>query len=137
MTKGLGDADYEKILEFRSAIRRFLEWSGQQATTAGVTPTQHQLLLAIRGIDPRSGITIGQVAETLSLRHHSAVELVDRAAGKGLVQRIQDDADRRLVRVKLTRKGELALERITLGNFEELIRLGPKLTRLLRQFSAA
>lgn len=131
----LGDAEYEKILEFRSAIRRFLEWSAQQASAAGVTATQHQLLLAIRGIDPRAGITIGQIAEILHLKHHSAVELVDRAVERSLVQRVHDDADRRLVRVKLTRKGSAALERITRANFEELTSLGPQLTRLLHQLS--
>lgn len=133
----LDDDEYAKILEFRSAIRRFLEWSGHQATAAGVTPTQHQLLLAIRGTDHARGITIGQVAETLHLRHHSAVELVDRAVEKGLVKRSHDDADRRLVRVRLTRKGERALESITLANLEELVRFGPRLTRLLEQLGSA
>ena len=136
MAATLGDEEYAEILEFRTALRRFLEWSGKQAIDAGVTPTQHQLLLAIRGRDYRLGLTVGEVAEALLLKHHSAVELVDRALDNGLVQKRQDPADRRLVRVRLTRKGEKALERITLANLDELMRLGPRLTQLFRQFEA-
>ncbi|MGH2755703.1 MAG: MarR family winged helix-turn-helix transcriptional regulator [Actinomycetota bacterium] len=136
MPTTLGDDEYRKILDFRVAIRRFLEWSSQQAAAAGVTSTQHQLLLAIRGLDDGSGITVGDVAETLLLKHHSAVELIDRAVENGLVRKSQDPDDRRHVRVALTRKGTGALERITLGNLDELMHLAPKLTRLLRRFEA-
>jgi DNA-binding MarR family transcriptional regulator len=136
MSETLGDKEYSEILEFRSAIRRFLEWSGKQATDAGITTTQHQLLLAIRGRGHREGITVGEVAEVLLLKHHSAVELIERAADNGLVQKKQDPSDRRQVRVRLTRKGERSLERITLANLDELMRLGPRLTRLLGQLGA-
>lgn len=135
MGSRLDDDDYRKILEFRSSIRRFLHWSERMATEAGITSTQHQLLLAIKGSDP-SGITIGQVAEILLLRHHSAVELVDRAETSRLVRRIEDPVDRRIVRVVLTKEGESALEEVTLANFDELMRLGPRLARLLEQVSA-
>ena len=56
---------------------------GDQARAAGLTPAQHQLLLAVRGHD--GDPTIGDVAEHLMLRHHSAVELVDRAERAGLL----------------------------------------------------
>lgn len=136
MTTTLGHAEYRKILDFRIAIRRFLEWSGQQATAAGVTPTQHHLLLAIRGLDGGNGITVGDIADSLLVKHHSAVELVDRAVDNGLVHKKQDVHDRRHVRVTLTPKGKATLERITMANLDELMRLAPKLTRLLHQFEA-
>src|SRR6185437_10976422 len=86
----LTDNDYERLADFRYGLRRFLHWSEQQARTAGITPTQHQLLLAIRSSrDPR-GATVGEVAEVLIIRHHSAVELIDRAQEAGLVRRERD-----------------------------------------------
>src|SRR3984893_6177252 len=86
----LRDADYEDLLALRTGLRRFLRWSDQQAEAAGLTPAQHQLLLAIRGhADPR-GPTVGEVADYLMLRHHSAVGLVDRADTAGLIKRVRD-----------------------------------------------
>src|SRR5690349_1571259 len=79
MTPTLGDDDYRRLLELRSGLRRFLRWSEQAAQSAGLTPAQHQLLLAVRGHDDPRGPTVGDVAEHLLLRHHSAVGLIDRA----------------------------------------------------------
>src|ERR1700732_4137456 len=75
----LNDADYATLLAFRVELRRFLQWSGAEAAAVGLTPTQHQLLLAIRGHPGQTGPTITDVAGYLLTRHHSAVELVDRA----------------------------------------------------------
>src|SRR5919199_469175 len=123
----LDDDDYRRLLEFRSGVRRFLSWSKLQAEKEGLTPTQHQLLLAVRGHDHHRGPTMGDVAECLLLRHHSAVELVDRAEAAGLVKRVPDSDDRRLVRLKLTAAGERKLEAVTIRNLEQLDEMGPKL----------
>jgi DNA-binding MarR family transcriptional regulator len=123
----LTDADYEDLLTLRTGLRRFLRWSEQQAETAGLTAAQHQLLLAIRGhADPR-GPTIGEVADYLLLRHHSAVGLIDRADDAGLVERVRDADDHRLVRLKLTSAGSKRLESLSAQHLEELKRLGLKL----------
>lgn len=127
MTMRLTDADYEDLLTLRTGLRRFLRWSEQQAETAGITPAQHQLLLAIRGhTDPR-GPTIGEVADYLLLRHHSAVGLIDRADDAGLVERVRDPDDHRLVRLKLTNAGSKRLEALSEQHLEELKRLGLRL----------
>ena len=81
------DEDYRRLLELRTGLRRFLRWSEQHAEAAGLTPAQHQLLLAIRGHDDPRGPTVGDVAGYLMLRHHSAVGLVDRAEKAGLITR--------------------------------------------------
>src|SRR2546421_20509 len=86
MSPSLSDEDYTGLLEFRDSVRRFLHWSEQLALASGVTPAQHQLLLAIRG-HPSGPPTIGEVAGHLLLRHHSVVGLVDRAEQAGLVER--------------------------------------------------
>src|SRR5580698_1525208 len=104
-TMRLTDADYEDLLTLRTGLRRFLRWSEQQAEDAGLTPAQHQLLLAIRGHPDPRGPTIGEVADYLLLRHHSAVGLIDRADAAGLVQRSRDPEDHRVVRLQLTAMG--------------------------------
>ena len=83
MPAELQDEDYARLLQFRVDLRRFLHWSEEQAEKAGVTPAQHQLLLAIRGHNGAEGPTIGEIAGYLLLRHHSAVGLVDRAVKAG------------------------------------------------------
>jgi DNA-binding MarR family transcriptional regulator len=123
--KELSDEDYQRLLEFRTAIRRFLSYSKKQAEMVGLTPTQHQLLLAIRG-SKSAGPTIGEVADCLLIRHHSAVELVDRAEIAGFVQRRTDADDQRVVRLALTRSGAKKLERISAANLREIGRLGPR-----------
>ena len=128
------DEDYRRLLEFRTGVRQFLRWSEAEAARHGLTPTQHQLLLAVRGHDHRRGPTIGDVAERLLLRHHSAVELVDRAEAAGLVKRVSDPDDRRLVRLALTPKGEKKLAPITLQTLEQLDRIGVSLPGRWKRF---
>ena len=122
-----GTADYQRLLALRTGLRRFLRWSEEQAHAAGLTPSHHQLLLAVRGHDDPRGPTIGDIAGYLLLRHHSAVELAQRAAGLGLIQRVEDPDDRRIVRLVLTDKGTAALEQLTALHVEELARLADDL----------
>jgi DNA-binding MarR family transcriptional regulator len=134
MVRRLDDADYARLLEIRTGLRRFLRWSEQQAAAAGLTPAQHQLLLAIRGHRGPDGLqrapTIGDVAEHLLLRHHSAVELVDRAAAAGLVERRPDPSDQRQVLLVLTPAGAQRLEHLSALHVEEMSRLGAALRPL-------
>jgi DNA-binding MarR family transcriptional regulator len=123
----LRDADYEDLLALRTGLRRLLRWSEQQAEATGLTPAQHQLLLAVRGHPDRRGPTIGEVADYLLLRHHSAVGLVDRAEEAGLVTRSRDAEDQRVVRLQLTAEGEEHLEALSAAHMEELQRLALKL----------
>jgi DNA-binding MarR family transcriptional regulator len=116
----LTDEDYARLLGFRTELRRFLRWSGEQAEAAGLTPAQHQLLLAVRGHADRRGPTVGDVADALLLRHHSALGLVDRAAEAGLVRRSQDADDHRVVRLRLTSSGTRTLARLSRLHLDEL-----------------
>jgi DNA-binding MarR family transcriptional regulator len=134
MPRELTDADYQRLLDLRNGLRRFLRWSDEQAAAAGLTSAQHQLLLAIRGHrDPDSqdlGPTIGDIAAYLLLRHHSAVGLVDRAVRAGMVVRHEDANDRRVVRLRLTPLGMDLLSLLTPAHFEELERLVPRMREL-------
>jgi DNA-binding MarR family transcriptional regulator len=130
MNGDLDDADYRRLLQFRISLRRFLHWSEEQAERAGLTPAQHQLLLAIRGHDGEQGPTIGEVAGYLLLRHHSVVGLVDRAERAGLVQRHEDSGDRRVVRLRLTPQGASLLQQLAAQHLEEIQRLTPRIQEL-------
>jgi DNA-binding MarR family transcriptional regulator len=132
----LADAQYRELLEFRTALRRFLHWSAEQAADAGLTPQQHQLLLAIRGHQGPEPATVGDVATHLLLRHHSTVELVDRAEQAGLVKRRVDGGDRRVIRLVLTARGQRILDRLSAAHLEELVRLAPIVQRLARGLDA-
>jgi DNA-binding MarR family transcriptional regulator len=119
----LPKATYVQLLALRTGLRHFERWSEQQARAAGLTPAQHQLLLAIRGHDDPRGPTIGEVADYLLLRHHSTVGLVDRADAAGLVSRVRDEDDHRVVRLHLTERGAERLEALSALHLEELQRL--------------
>lgn len=128
---GLTDADYANLLRFRTALRRFDSWSHEQARGVGLTPAQHQLLLAVRGHPDPQGPTIGEAAEYLNTRHHSVVGLVDRAEQAGMLRRHRDGDDARVVRLRLTDSGEQRLSQLTELHLVELARLAPVLAHLV------
>ena len=130
MPPDLTDEDYRRLLELRTGLRRFLRWSEQQARAVGVTPAQHQLLLAIRGHPDSRGPTVGDVADYLLLRHHSAVGLVDRAETAELVARSQDRDNLSAVRLRLTENGSRQLEALSELHLEELAHLAPTMYTL-------
>jgi DNA-binding MarR family transcriptional regulator len=119
----LNDAHYRALLERWTALRAFLRERDHAATEAGVTPIQHELLVAVRGHPDRRGPTVGEVARYLGLRHNSTVGLVDRAAAAGLVTRRTDDEDRRVVRLRLTPAGRNVLAALAAQHRNELSRL--------------
>lgn len=129
-TRRPSQADYEALAEFRYLIRRFLEFSQNAARAVGLAPAQHQALLAIKG-SRRDAMTIGDLADRLCIRHHSAVELVDRLAAAGLVVRTTDPQDHRRVILALTKSAEKHLAELSAAHLDELGRLRPSLRKVL------
>jgi DNA-binding MarR family transcriptional regulator len=129
-TRQLRNQDFERLLRFRDGLRTFEHWSEAQALAAGLTGTQHQLLLAVRGHG--SPPSVGDVAEHLLLRHHSVVEQIDRAERAGLVTRTADPDDHRVVRISLTDLGEERLTALSRAHLEELSRLQETMSALWR-----
>ncbi|HEY7430599.1 MAG TPA: MarR family winged helix-turn-helix transcriptional regulator [Streptosporangiaceae bacterium] len=131
----LSRGDFENLLEFRNGLRRFLRWSEAQARDVGLTPAQHQLLVAVKGHPGDVSPTISDLAGYLLLRHHSVVELVDRAVAAGLVTRQADARDGRVTRVGLTHDGEARLSRLAPAHLDELRNLAPVLDHLVADWA--
>jgi DNA-binding MarR family transcriptional regulator len=127
--------DYESLAELRHQIRRFLHFSETAARAAHIEPRQHQLMLAVKGLPKSVRPRISELAERLQIQHHSAVELVNRLAAGGYIQR-KHGADRREVLLQLTEKGERVLRELSLSHREELRMQGPALLRSLNRVMA-
>lgn len=112
--------EYEAIAEFRYAIRKFLRFSEQAARKEGVTPQQHQLMLAVKGFPEHNFASVSELAQRLQMRQHSVVGLIDRTAALGLVRREPGTEDRRQVFIWLTPAGETKLERLATQHHREL-----------------
>ena len=136
----LTDSEFAQLLELRSGLRRFLHWSAEQAKAAGITPAQHQLLLAVRAHPGPLGPTIGELADQLLLRPHSASELIDRAVQAKLVTRHVDPHRASVVRIALTSMGGAKLQELSYAHLQELAELGPTMRTLwqaIEQFEKA
>jgi DNA-binding MarR family transcriptional regulator len=120
--------DFEALARFRFGIRRYLRFSEVTVRHHGITPQHYQLLLALKGFPEREWATVRELAERLQLRHHSVVELVNRAQAQGLVERAPHPEDARAVRVSLTADGERILGRLSALHRDELRRMDDVLT---------
>ena len=115
--------EFEALARFRFGIRRYLRFSEETVRRHGLTPQQYQLLLALKGFPDREWATVRELADRLQLRHHSVVELVNRAQGQDLVTRAANPDDARSVRILLTTQGEQVLGRLSALHRDELRRL--------------
>jgi len=128
------DGDYERLAQLRGGLRRYLAWAEERAREHDLTPAQYQLALAVRThADPR-GPTLTDLADTLLLRHHSVVGLVDRAEAAGLVQRERDDQLGSRVHVTLTPRGGEVLAALSELHLRRLAELAPHMRQLWGAF---
>jgi DNA-binding MarR family transcriptional regulator len=131
------DADYARLAALRAGVRGYLAWAEQCANEHGLTPAQVQLALAVRASGDPNGPTLTELAQTLLLRHHSVVGLVDRAEQAGLVQRIRDDVQLSRVHVQLTPDGTQLFEAISAQHLRWLAEFGPDLGAIWASFADA
>jgi len=129
--KDLSLDQYRDLAEFRRQIRQFLHFSEETAKEYGIEPQQHQLLLAVHGLPEGVKPTIREIASRLFIQHHSAVELIDRLAKSGAVERTPGVEDRREVWIRLTAAGRAMLRKLAVAHRDELERSGPGLARSL------
>jgi DNA-binding MarR family transcriptional regulator len=121
--------DYRALAGIRHGMRQFLEFSAEAARQAGLTPVQHQALLAVKGMP--GPVTVGTLAAWLGIRHHSAVGLVNRLVALKLVARSVDPADRRRVRLRSTARADTQLASLSRVHRAELRRFSAALAPLL------
>jgi len=134
--KKLDDAEYKAIGDFRRALREFLAFSDNAARGHGLTSQQHQALLAIRAHDGPEPMSIGELADCLLIRNHSALELIGRLVERGLLARTASEEDRRRVLLTLLPEGADLLERISLLNIGEYGRMADSLSKVVRRARA-
>jgi DNA-binding MarR family transcriptional regulator len=125
--------DYAALADLRYHLRRFLRVREVVARQAGVEPQQYLVLLQIKGLAGRQVPTIGVLADRLQINHHAAVQLVDRLARQGMVERRQGGRDRREVVVALKPPGERILRRVAGYSIDELTTDGPRLVASLKR----
>jgi DNA-binding MarR family transcriptional regulator len=128
-------SDYQALAEFRYQIRRFLRFSEAAVKKAGVERVQYQLMLAIKGMPNGVRPRIRELASRMEIRHHSAVELVNRLEARGFVHRTRANDDRREVLLALTPKGQKVLAELALHHHQELRSSGPELAAALRRIT--
>ncbi|RTR36271.1 MarR family transcriptional regulator [Robertmurraya yapensis] len=124
MSKKIDKETYESLAEFRYQLKKFLHFSDSEARNVGVTPQQHQLLLAIKGFPGRDWATPRELAERLFITHNACVGLIDRCSQLGLVTRTSNPEDGRSVFIHLTVQGEEILQRLSEIHLEEITRIG-------------
>jgi len=127
----LSPGDYQALGAFRQALRRFLAFSEAGARTLGLTPQQHQALLAVRAHPGPDAMSVGELARALIIKNHSALGLVDRLVERGLLVRAPSPLDRRRVLLTLTETGHRKLEAISRNNLGSLKSDLPVFTDLL------
>ncbi|RUM97583.1 MarR family transcriptional regulator [Pseudaminobacter arsenicus] len=129
------DDEYRTLAAFRHALRRFLTFSEAAAHQGGLTIRQHQAILAVRSRAPAPA-SISDIADHLMIRHHSAVELIDRLVKAGLVTRSTSRDDRRRVLVSLTPQAEAVLKNLSATHRAEIIRIRPLLVDLVQRLES-
>jgi Transcriptional regulators len=113
--------DHQALAEFRYLLRKFLRFSKDLLrANADLNPEQYEALLAVKAFSSDKGLTISQLSERLQVKHHSAVNIVDRLVEKKLVTRSAGDTDRRQRHVELTTKGEKLIEELAAVHWNEL-----------------
>lgn len=116
----LRSEDYEALAELRYLGRKFLRFSKDLLQEkAGLNPEQYEALLAIKAF-PGESLTISQLSERLQVKHHSAVNLVDRLVAKKLIRRQAGLHDRRERHLELTNTGERLVEELACFHYREL-----------------
>ena len=121
--------DYEALAELRYLGRKFLRFSKDLLRqNAGLNPEQYEALLAIKAF-PGGNLTISQLSERLQVKHHSAVNIVDRLAERKLIRRRPGEQDRRERHLELTEKGEKLIQELALVHYTELSKRSEEMIR--------
>ena len=113
--------DFQQLAEFRYLLRKFLRFSKDfLREKADLNPEQYEALLAIKAFEAHHRATISDLSERLQIKHHSAVNIVDRLVEKKLINRAAGETDRRQRHLSLTAKAEQLLENLAAVHRKEI-----------------
>ena len=130
----LHSEDYQALAEFRYLLRKFLRFSKDfLRTTAGLNPEQYEALLAVKAFAAPVGLTISELSERLQVKHHSAVNIVDRLVERKLITREAGETDRRRRHVQLTAKGEKLIEELAPVHRKEIRMRSAEMIKVLER----
>lgn len=115
-------AELQDLLRFWRAV---MAASRPRWGAVDLTFTQ---LRALSGIAKRDGMRITELAEELSIGIAAASALADRMSRRGLIARKTDPADRRIVRLEVSTRGQQLLERLERGSTEHFGKLIARMT---------
>lgn len=110
------------ILTIDKRIYQYLQYNFMpQLAHIELTMPQLKVLFLAGGPNP---MPTSRVARSLGMTVSTATGVVDRLVAQGLIQRLEDPRDRRMVLLKATPKGAALLERmlrVGLGHFREIL----------------
>lgn len=109
----------EVLITLRRLIRATDLHSKQLVKTAGITAPQ---LLLLRAINDQGEVTIGEIANEVSLSQATVTTILDRLEKKQLVYRVRSNQDKRKVHAYLTDAGLDLLNNAPLPLQEHFIR---------------
>lgn len=82
----------------------------QLMTKAGISQAQASVLVVLKSVG--RPLPLSRLARLLVQEAQSVTSLVDRLEGRGLVRRVPDQRDRRVINVELTDEGQALFQRI-------------------------
>src|SRR6266849_2597923 len=126
--------DYEALANFRHLLRKFLRFSKDfLSAKSRLSPEQYEALLAIKVFASSGGLNISQLSERLQVRHHSAVNIVDRLVERKLITREPGETDRRRRHVALAAKGEKLIEELAAAHRKEIRGRSVEMSKVLKR----
>mgnify|MGYP002623763556 FL=1 len=111
-------ADLEKLLRYIAAN---LKQRGREIlTNYPITPPQ---FVALQWLLEEGDLTVGELSNKMYLACSTTTDLIDRMERNGLVSRVRDEHDRRVVRIHLLEKGERIIEEVIEKRQRDLARV--------------
>jgi DNA-binding MarR family transcriptional regulator len=108
VARAVSDREYEMLASFRHALRRFLSFSEEAARVVGLTPQQHQALLAIKGFQGKGVAGKGFTGKSV-------------AAGKGVADK--SIADKSITDKSAAGRSVQTRGEVTIGELAEALQI--------------
>jgi DNA-binding MarR family transcriptional regulator len=102
--KAFVSPEEEAFLALQRTASLLLQALGRSLKDHDLTPAQYNTLRILRGALP-DALTCGEIGERLVSPGPDVTRLLDRLEKNGLVARLRDEGDRRVVRARITDQG--------------------------------